>query len=49
MNKYWRNNGNGEWHFIRNKRDNMFKKTSLLQIKKAKIQTSKFVNIIKKI
>ena len=28
MNKYWKKNGDGEWHFVR--RDNMFKQSQVL-------------------
>ena len=40
MNKYWRNNGNGEWHFTRTKSDNMFKQSQVLN--RLKKQKSKF-------
>ena len=30
MNKYWKRNGNGEWHFVRKDRDNMFKQSQVL-------------------
>ena len=30
MNKYWKSNGNREWHFVRNDRDNMFKQSQVL-------------------
>ena len=39
MNKYWKSNGNGEWHFVKKGRDNMFKQSQVLN--KLKNQKSK--------
>ena len=39
MNKYWKSNGNGEWHFVKKGRDNMFKQSKVLN--KLKNQKSK--------
>ena len=49
MNKYSRNNANGEWHFIRNKRDNMLNKLGLscakLRIVELKIEDNKMLGL----
>ena len=37
MNKYWKKNGDGEWHFVR--RDNMFKQSQVLNRLKIKNQS----------
>ena len=43
MNKYWKKNGDGEWHFVR--RDNMFKQSQLLNRLKNQISKLAFMEI----